>query len=165
MNFLCSAIAHTAARNNMYDYVILFYLISFILSVHPLMSLVCIYTFCIKKPDAYREDLHAVTSTLRLVAIPPPHPTCMHTNRNVTLCTAITTTRLLIEFCVHLLTFELCWKRSVTLFAAFTNTLVLQTCLPLRFHRNSYGFRPQIPLLRWLGQKLWSLSNFSFPAF
>ena len=40
-----------------------------------------------------------------------------------------------------------------------------QTCLPLRFRRNSYGFRPQIPRLRWLGQKLRSLSDFSFPAF
>ena len=39
-----------------------------------------------------------------------------------------------------------------------------QTCLPLRFRCNSYGFRPQIPLLRWLGQKLQSLSDFSFPA-
>ena len=30
-----------------------------------------------------------------------------------------------------------------------------QTCLPLRFCRNSYRFRPQIPLLRWLGQIVW----------
>ena len=41
----------------------------------------------------------------------------------------------------------------------------LQTCLPLRFRHNSYGFRPQIPLLRWLGQKLQSLSDFPFPTF
>ena len=79
VNFLCSAIVHTTAQNNMCDYVILFYLISFILSVHPQMSLVCTYTFCIKKLVAYR-DLHSVTSTLRLVAIPPPHPPCMHTH-------------------------------------------------------------------------------------
>ena len=41
----------------------------------------------------------------------------------------------------------------------------VQTCLPLRFRHNSYGFRPQILLLRWLGQKLRSPSDFSFPAF
>ena len=47
----------------------------------------------------------------------------------------------------------------------FTIWSCTQTCSPLRFHCNSYGFRPQIPLLRWLGQKLQSLSDFSFPAF
>ena len=36
----------------------------------------------------------------------------------------------------------------------------LQTCLPLRFRHNSYGFRHQILLLRWFSQKLQSLSDF-----
>ena len=41
----------------------------------------------------------------------------------------------------------------------------IQNGLPLQFRCNSYRFRPQIPLLCWLGQKLRSLSDFPFPTF
>ena len=57
-----------------------------------------------------------------------------------------------------------CTLRAVVTVSVYFICLT-QTCLPLWFCRNSYGFRPQILLLYWLGQKLRSLSDFSFPAF
>ena len=73
------------------------------------------------------------------------------------LCPVVVSSFVVMEF-VHI-------PSDVNSLSAHPFPSLSQTCLPLRFRRNSYGFRPQIPLLRWLGQKLQSLSDFSFPAF
>ena len=115
VNFLCSAVVYATAWNNLCDYVIL---LDFICSLSTSPNVLSVYLHflykeagCLQRRSSFGH-IHTMASCHSTTSSPMYAHTHMHTNRNVTLWTATTTTRLLIESCVHLLTGGVCWKKE-----------------------------------------------------